>query len=187
MNNPFMGTHVNPNFGALEAVEPKAHSTYNSLQATLSRQFAKSLVGNVGYTWSKCMDNASATISTEQGEWAVCDSYNPSLDRGPCSFNSNQVFTANAIYRLPFKGNRGWTAGKSVLSSARFTGLPFNVQNQFGGQYQSQTGGATEGERPESRPWLQRHAEEAHPVVESGMLCVRALWHSRQFRPRLAQ
>jgi hypothetical protein len=150
--NPFMGTHVNPNFGAFEAVEPKAHSSYNSLQATLSRQFAKALVGNVGYTWSKCLDNASATISTEQGEWAVVDSYNPGLDRGPCSFSSNHVFSANAIYRLPFKGNR-WVEGWQVSPVATYaTGLPFNVQNSFGGQYQSQTGGATEGERPQRVP-----------------------------------
>lgn len=152
LTNPFMGTHVNPNFGAFEAVEPRAHSTYNSLQLTLSRQFANSLVGNVGYTWSKCLDNASATISTEQGEWAVVDSYNPGLDRGPCSFSSNHVFSANAIYRLPFKGNRlkdGWQISP-IVSYA--TGLPFNVQNSFGGQYQSQTGGATEGERPERLP-----------------------------------
>ena len=152
INNPFMGTHVNPNFGAFEAVEPKAHSTYNALQLTLSRQFAGSLVGNVGYTWSKCLDNASATISTEQGEWAVVDSYNPGLDRGPCSFSSNHIFSANAIYRLPFKGNR-WVEGWQVSPIVSYaTGLPFNVQNAFGGQYQSQTGGATEGERPERLP-----------------------------------
>jgi hypothetical protein len=150
--NPFLGLHVNPNFQAVEAVKPEAHSHYDSLQVSLSRQFAKTLLGNIGYTWSKCLDDASATISTEQGEWAVYNAYNPSLDKGPCSFNSNQVFTANAIYRLPFKGNRllnGWQISPIVN---RFTGLPFNVQNQYGGQYQSQTGGATEAERPNYIP-----------------------------------
>ena len=150
--NPFMGTHVNPNFQAVEAVVPGAHSSYNSLQVTLSRQFAKALVGNAGYTWSKCLDNASATISTEQGEWAVQNAYNPAQDRGPCSFSSNNVFTANALYRLPFKGNRlvdGWQVSPIVSYSQ---GLPINVQNSFGGQYQSQIGGATEAERPQLVP-----------------------------------
>ena len=41
-SNPFVGVHVNPNFQAVEAVQPRAHSTYNSLQVTLSRQFANS-------------------------------------------------------------------------------------------------------------------------------------------------
>ena len=151
--NPATGSvHVNSNFQAVESVEPRAHSTYNAVQATVSRQFAKDLVGNAGYTYSKCLDDASATISTEQGEWAVVDAYNPSLDRGPCSFSSNQVFTANAIYRLPFQGNRlkdGWQISPIVSA---YTGLPFNVQTMFGGLYQSQTGGATEGERPERVP-----------------------------------
>jgi len=150
--NPFVGQHVNSNFQAVESVEPGAHSSYNSLQVTLSRQFAKDFAGNASYTWSKCLDNASATISTEQGEWAVYNAYNPNQDRGPCSFNSNQVFTANAIYRLPFKGNRaveGWQVSPII---SRYTGLPFNVQNQFGGQYQSLTGGATEAERPNLVP-----------------------------------
>ena len=151
LTNPFMGTHVNPNFGAFEAVEPEAHSSYNALQVSLSRQFAKALVGNAGYTWSKCLDDGSATISTEQDEWAVEDAYNPSLDRGPCSFSSNQEFTANAIYRLPFKGNR-WKDGWQISPIfGHYSGLPFNVQDMLE-LYQSQTGGATEGERPERVP-----------------------------------
>jgi hypothetical protein len=150
--NPFVGVYKNPNFKAVEAVTPTAHSTYNGLQVTLSRQFAKSLVGTIAYTYSKCNDNASATNSSEQGQWAVYNAYDPDFDEGPCSYSSDNVFTANALYRLPFKGNRavdGWQLGTIVT---RYTGLPFNLQNQFGGQYQSATGGATEGERPNVVP-----------------------------------
>ncbi len=152
VSNPFVGLYTNPNFQAVEGVTPTARSSYNSLQISLNRQFSESLVGNIAYTWSKCLDNASATNSSEQGQWAVYNAYNPDLDYGPCTFNSNHVFTANALYRLPFKGNQaveGWQIGAIVT---RYTGLPFNVQNQFGGQYQSQTGGATEGERPNRVP-----------------------------------
>ncbi len=150
--NPFVGLYTNPNFQAVEAVTPTAHSSYNSLQISLNRQFGASLVGNVAYTWSKCLDNASATNSSEQGQWAVYNAYNPDFDYGPCSFSSDHVFTANVLYRLPFKGNRavdGWQIGTIVT---RYKGLPFNLQNQFGGQYQSATGGATEGERPNLVP-----------------------------------
>jgi hypothetical protein len=152
LNNPFMNTYTNPNFGAFESVQPKAHSSYNSLQLNLTRQMAKDLVGNASFTWSKCIDNASATISTEQGEWAVVNPYNPAWDRGPCSFSSNRVFTASALYRLPFNGNRlvdGWQVSPIINYSQ---GLPINVQSMFGGLYQSQTGGATEGERPQRLP-----------------------------------
>jgi hypothetical protein len=150
--NPFTGVYSNPNFKAVEGVTPTARSTYNGLQISVNRQFAKSLVGNVAYTYSKCNDNASATNSSEQGQWAVYNAYDPDFDWGPCSYSSDHVFTANALYRLPFEGNRakaGWQIGAIVT---RFTGLPFNVQNQFGGEYQSRTGGATEGERPNLVP-----------------------------------
>ncbi|MBN1568126.1 MAG: TonB-dependent receptor, partial [Acidobacteria bacterium] len=150
--NPFVGLYTNPNFKAVEGVTPTARSTYNGLQISLARQFAKDLVGNVAYTYSKCRDNASATNSSEQGQWAVYNAYDPDFDWGACSYNSDHVFTANALYRLPFKGNRlvdGWQLGTIVT---RYTGLPFNLQNQFGGEYQSRTGGATEGERPNVVP-----------------------------------
>ena len=80
MANPFVGLYTNPNFKAVEAVTPTARSTYNGLQISLSRQFAKSLVGNVAYTWSKCRDNGSATNSSEQGQWAVYNTYDPDFD-----------------------------------------------------------------------------------------------------------
>ncbi len=150
--NPFVGIYTNPNFKAVEGVTPTARSTYNGLQISLNRQFASTLVGNVAYTYSKCKDNASATNSSEQGQWAVYNAYDPDFDWGPCSYSSDHVFTANALYRLPFKGNQaidGWQLSGIVT---RYTGLPFNVQNQFGGEYQSRTGGATEGERPNLVP-----------------------------------
>jgi hypothetical protein len=158
--NPFVGVYTNPNFKAVEGVTPTARSTYNGLQISLSRQFAKSLVGNVAYTFSRCRDNASATNSSEQGQWAVYNAYDPDFDWGPCSYSSDHVFTANALYRLPFEGNRavdGWQIGTIIT---RYTGLPFNLQNQFGGEYQSRTGGATEGERPNIVPGCNAMPEE---------------------------
>ena len=151
VTNPFIGMHVNGNFAAVDAVEPISHSSYNSLQTSVTRQFSRDLAGNVGYTWSKCLDNGSATTSNEQGEWAFYDAYNPSLDRGPCSYNSNQVFTANAIYSLPFHANRAVSGWQISPIFTRFTGLPMNVQNMLF-SYQSDIGGSVEGERPSAVP-----------------------------------
>ena len=158
--NPFVGLNTNPNMGTMEAITPEAHSSYHGLQISLNRQFASDLVGNIAYTFSKCLDNASATISTEQGQWAIYNAYDPDLDYGRCTFNSAHVFSANAIYRLPFKGNKaveGWQIGAIV---SRYTGLPFNIQNQFGGQYQSQTVGLTEAERPNIVPGCNPQPEQ---------------------------
>jgi hypothetical protein len=152
LTNPFVGLHVNPNLAAIEADTPTAHSSYNSLQVSLSRQFARALVGNVDYTWSKCLDDSSSASSFTQVAGSVSDPLNESVDRGPCSFSSNQVFRANAIYSLPFHGNRaadGWQVSP-ILS--RYTGLPLQIANMNGSSYQSDIGGATEGERPNLVP-----------------------------------
>jgi hypothetical protein len=151
LTNPFVGTHENSNFQSLMATEPEAHSSYNSLQTSLTRQFSSSLAGNAAYTWSKCLDDSSATVSSEQGQYAVWDPYNPSLDRGPCSFSSNQLFSANAIYNLPFHGNRALNGWQISPIFSYFKGLPINDQT-FLGLYQSNINGATEGERPNLVP-----------------------------------
>ena len=151
LTNPFVGAHENSNFGSFMATEPFAHSSYNSLQTSLTRQFSSSLAGNAAYTWSKCIDNASASVSSEQGEYAVIDPYNPNIDRGPCSFSSNQVFSANAVYNLPFHGNRAVNGWQISPIFSYFKGLPINIQT-FLGLYQSNISGATEGERPAAVP-----------------------------------
>ncbi len=143
--------HENGNFGSYESTQPEAHSSYNSLQTSLTRQFSSSLAGNAAYTWSKCLDNASATVSSEQGQYAIFNTYNPSADRGPCSFNSNQLFSANAIYSLPFHGNRAVSGWQISPIFSYFKGLPINIQT-FLGLYQANIAGATEGERPNLVP-----------------------------------
>ena len=151
LNNPFVGTHENSNFEGYMAVEPFAHSTYNSLQTSLTRQFSGALAGNASYTWSRCLTSASAMEGNEQGEYAINDPWNPSLDRGPCSFNSNQIFSLNAIYGLPFHGNRALNGWQISPIFAYSKGLPINVQEGTF-QYQSNISGLTEGERPERVP-----------------------------------
>ena len=151
VTNPFVGLHENSNLQSYMAPQPEAHSSYNSLQTSLTRQFSGALAGNVSYTWSKCLDNASASVSSEQGEYAIFDPYNPSMDRGPCSFNSNQLFSANAIYSLPFHGNRALNGWQISPIFSYFKGLPINVQGMWA-LYQSNINGATEGERPNLVP-----------------------------------
>jgi hypothetical protein len=152
LSNPFTGVHVNPNFAAVEVDTPTAHSGYNSLQASLSRQFARSLVGNADYTWSKCLDDGSGASSFTQGGGPAVDALDPSLDRGPCSFSSNQLFSANAIYSLPFHGNRAVEGWQVSPVFERFTGLPLDVMSYFGPTDQSNIAGSTEEDRPDLVP-----------------------------------
>ena len=131
----------------LDFAAPTSHSTYNGLVASLTRQLSRNLQGQVSYTWSRSIDNGSASSGLEQSDFEINDVYNQSYDRGPSSFNVDQALRVNAVYSLPFTGNR-WVSGwqlSEILSTA--TGFPVNVLTGLTPQ-RSNTGGLT-GDRPD--------------------------------------
>jgi carboxypeptidase family protein/TonB-dependent receptor-like protein len=145
--NPFSGTATNPNFGSLNNVAPSSHSTYHSLQASLNRQFGQGFVLGTSYTRSKCIDNGSVSSGLEQGAFPITYELRPDYDRGLCSFDIPNTFSANGIYSLPFRGNKfveGWQL--SGIMSA-FGGRPINIQTGFTFPSRSGLGGIV-GDRP---------------------------------------
>jgi Carboxypeptidase regulatory-like domain len=143
----FTGPVPNPNFLGLDDTAPTSHSTYNGLVASLNRQISRNLLGQVSYTYSRCIDDGSASSGVEQSAFEITDAYNQSYDRGPCAFNVTQALRVNSVYTLPFRGNRlvsGWQMSE-ILSVA--TGFPVNVLNGLTPQ-QANTGGLT-GDRPD--------------------------------------
>jgi hypothetical protein len=116
-----------PYFGDLITEMPVNTSNYNSLQATLNRQFSRGLQGQVSYTYSRCLTTGSGTSGLEQSNAAQDDPYNRLYDYGLCSFDIRHTLVVNGLYSLPFKGNRlveGWQF-TSILSAS--SGLPVNV------------------------------------------------------------
>jgi hypothetical protein len=158
--NPFIGVRENTNFGPLESLEPASHSSYNSLQASLARQFSSGLTFNTSYTFSKCMDNGSGSTGLEQLQYGITDPYNPGLDRGLCSFNVPSAFRLNGVYRLPFKGSSLGSVGTHLISGWQFSpifqansGMPFTVTNGFNpASSQGDFAGGMENERPVAIP-----------------------------------
>jgi len=143
----FTGALPNPNFSGLDFTAPTSHSTYNGLVASLTRQVNKNLQGQVSYTYSRSIDNGSASSGLEQGAFEVTDIYNPRYDRGPSTFNVGQALRVNGVYSLPFRGNRlvsGWLLSE-ILSVA--TGFPVYIMDGLTPQ-ESNTGGLT-GDRPD--------------------------------------
>jgi hypothetical protein len=143
----FTGPVPNPNFLGLDDTAPTSHSTYNGLVASLNRQISRNLQGQVSYTYSRCIDDGSASSGVEQSAFEITDAYNQRYDRGPCAFNITQALRVNSVYTLPFRGNRlisGWQVSE-ILSVA--TGFPVNVLNGLTPQ-QANTGGLT-GDRPD--------------------------------------
>ena len=142
----FKGPVPNPAFNGLDNTAPTSHSTYNGLVASLTRQVSRNLQGQVSYTFSRCIDDGSASSGLEQASAEILDARNQGFDRGPCTFNVTHALRVNSIYTLPFTGNRlvsGWQLGE-VLSAT--TGYPVNVTNGLLPQV-ANTGGLT-ADRP---------------------------------------
>ena len=103
-----------------------ANSRYNSLQAAIAHRTGP-LTLNVGYTYSKCMDNAS-------GLQESINPFNPRLSIGLCNFDVTHSFVTSYDWILPFDKwvSGGWAkglAGGWTLSGiTRFaTGLPITL------------------------------------------------------------
>jgi len=123
------GTRINSGFGEMVQAQNTGSAAYSSLQVSLNRQFAHNLAGQVNYTWSRCVDDGSFASSLEEWGQLVTDTYNQRYDYENCNFDIRQNFSANALYALPFKGNRlveGWQFATII---GAHTGLPLNIYN----------------------------------------------------------
>ena len=108
--------------GNISVQESVGNSSYNALWATAEKRFAKGLQFNASYSWSKSIDENSRNFNGV----VVQNSNNIEGDRGLSDFDTRNRIVLNAIYQLPFKGNRfkdGWQI--SILEQTQ-TGNPLN-------------------------------------------------------------
>jgi len=110
-----------------------SNSTYNALWVTANKRMSHGLQLNASYTWSHSIDD----VSRNNNGIVVQDSTNIFGSKGSSDFDARQRFVVNAIYDLPFKGNRfksGWTLATIgtlqsgnpvdiVLTSSAITGV----------------------------------------------------------------
>jgi outer membrane receptor protein involved in Fe transport len=121
---------LNPAGAALSSEAPIADSSYHSLQVGLNRRFSHGVQGQLSYTWSKCMDDASGTYGLEGGiPWSV--PLDGSYERGRCLFDRPHVLRVSGVYALPFKQNilvKGWQMSGGLTAQS---GSPWNVTVGF--------------------------------------------------------
>lgn len=89
------------------------YSNYNALWLTVQKHISHGLTLDGNYTYSKSLDETSQNT---QGV-VVQNSFNLRGDYGPSDYDARHHFSANAIYELPFTGNRvveGWRLGTIV-------------------------------------------------------------------------
>ncbi|MGB7603199.1 MAG: TonB-dependent receptor [Candidatus Sulfotelmatobacter sp.] len=122
----FLSTRpLGPNFDTNPYVSTVANSRYNSLQVSVSHNTG-SLSFLAGYTYSKCMDNASGLQDSTYP-------FDPRLSIGLCNFDLTHNFVFSYNWLLPFKlANAGWVGrvvnGWSLSGITNFaTGLPVSL------------------------------------------------------------
>lgn len=113
-------------YNAINVVENIFGSNYNSLQVQLQKRFRDESLFDVNYTWSKALTDNQTDRST-----AVQDRTNIRGEYGRSQIDRRHIFSADAIYKLPFfrqqHGLVGHVLGGFELSGIASinTGLPF--------------------------------------------------------------
>jgi hypothetical protein len=103
--------------------DSNSNSSYNALWVTANQHVTHGLQFNASYTWSHSIDEASRN----NNGIVVQDSTNILSSRANSDFDARNRFVVNAIYDLPFQGNRlvnGWELAP-ILSFQ--SGNPFNI------------------------------------------------------------
>jgi hypothetical protein len=123
-----------PRFGAVTQFSTGANSHYNGLQITAMKRLANGFMGQLNYTWSRCMDTVSNGGFLQFSAGAILSPLPGDLarDYGPCDYDIRHNLNAQYVYELPLKvRNRslgyalnGWQVSGTVFWHS---GIPFSV------------------------------------------------------------
>ena len=132
-----------PGFGTINMQYFNLTSSYNSLQARVTRRFSKGLEFGAAYTWSRSMDFGSCQTASTQSAASCSDSYNVTValyqplrawNYGPASWDIRNNFVANYLWSVP-KGSRVWDnfLTRAVLDNWQISGIASYVSGAPGG------------------------------------------------------
>jgi len=128
------GQAPDPRFGTVTQFSTGANSHYHGLQMTAMKRFGNGLMGQLNYTWSRCMDTVSngGFLSFSANGILSPLPGNLARDYGPCDYDIRNNLNAQYVYQLPLKiRNRllgyalnGWQVSGTVFWHS---GIPFSV------------------------------------------------------------
>ena len=123
-----------PRFGAVTQLSTGANSHYNGLQMTAMKRLGHGFMGQLNYTWSRCMDTVSNGGFLQFSAGGILSPLpgNLARDYGPCDYDIRHNLNAQYVYQLPVKiRNRslghalnGWQVSGTVFWHS---GIPFSV------------------------------------------------------------
>ena len=153
---------INPNFSRIVGTLWRDYSKYNGLLVNVSKRLSHGFAIQGAYTWSKSLDQGSATFSDNEYLNTAGPSYAflPNLQNGVSDFNITHNFTLNGTWNIPVSEGlhgaprailSGWEVG-SIFSA--HTGVPFTVKiNQdLGLTGNSRVNSSAGGQRPDFNP-----------------------------------
>jgi hypothetical protein len=125
---------TDPRFGAVTQFSTGANSHYNGLQITAMKRLGNGFMGQLNYTWSRCMDTVSNGGFLQFSAGGILSPLPADLarDYGPCDYDIRHNLNAQYVYQLPLKvKNRylaaalnGWQVSGTVFWHS---GIPFSV------------------------------------------------------------
>jgi hypothetical protein len=140
-------------FGAVGQLSTGANSHYDGLQLTAMKRLGHGLMGQINYTWSRCMDtvsnggflqfSAGGILAPLPGELA--------RDYGPCDYDIRNNLNAQYVYQVPLKSEshylgyalNGWQISGTVFWHS---GIPFSV---LSASYSANGNGMVNGSGPQ--------------------------------------
>jgi hypothetical protein len=125
---------TDPRFGAVTQFSTGANSHYNGLQMTAMKRIGHGLMGQINYTFSRCMDTVSNGGFLQFSAGGILSPLPGDLarDYGPCDYDIRHNLNAQYVYQLPVKvknrllGNvvNDWQVSGTVFWHS---GIPFSV------------------------------------------------------------
>jgi len=104
----------------MTSYQPWSESNYNGLAASLNRRFKNGLLLDFSYTWSKTMDDATATVnSTSLTPRRPQNSQNVSADYSRSALDRTHRLTLAAVYDVPFFKKSNWLE-KNLIGNWEF-------------------------------------------------------------------
>ena len=123
----FGGPRPVPQLAAFPTIRWDGWATFHAMTLRAARRFSHGLSFDSNYTWSKSMDDASDTGTTNAEYNLPQDPFAMNLEKAVSSFDHRQRFTANAVYDLPFShsASQVW---RGIASGWRLAGI-FTAQS----------------------------------------------------------
>src|SRR5271168_4074301 len=121
-------------FAAVTQFSTGANSHYDGLQITAKKRLGHGFMGQLNYTWSRCMDTVSNGGFLQFSSGGILAPLPGELarDYGPCDYDIRNNLNAQYVYQLPVKvKNRvlGYALNGWQVSGTLFwhSGIPFSV------------------------------------------------------------